>query len=162
MQCPIPFLPKDALRNLHMENGHWIWSCRKSVLAQLKRSRQRAATDPECQQTPPPTASFPPHTSTRTQLTPGCLFGCQCTAPGSGRSSPAPTSRDARTTFWKGRLAGNASCITSQCECFYFHNRPHPVGIQEHNCNSTMLIKSGVNCACRSLETLRNKALLIL
>lgn len=162
MQCRSPFLPKDARRSLHMENDRWIWSCRKSVLAQLKRSRQRAATDAKCQQTPPPTAGFPPHTSTRTQLTPGCLFGCQCTAPGSARSSPAPTSRDARTTFWKGRLAGNASCITSQCECFYFHNRPHLLGIQGHNCNSVILINSGANCACRSSETLGTKRWLIL
>lgn len=156
MQCPMLFLPKDARRKRPKENGQWIWSCRKSVSAQLKRSRQCAATDAKCPQTPP-TASFPPHTSTRTQLTPGCLFGCRCTAPGSDRSSPAPTSRDARTTFWKGRPAGNASFITSQCECFYFHNHPHPVGIQGHNCSSTILINSGVNCACRSLETLGTK-----
>lgn len=40
---------------------------------------------------------------------------------------------------------------------FYFHNHIDPLGIQGYNCNSKILIKQGVNCACRALEALTTK-----
>lgn len=138
-----------------------IWSCRKPPLARLEQGHLWATTrslkDTKCQRTVTLPPRYPLLTSTRTYLTPGCLCGCRCTASGSVQPSPAPTSKDACITFWKGRQAGNASCITSQCECFYFHNHPHPLGIQGYNCNSKILIKQGVNCACRALEVLTTK-----
>lgn len=150
----------------HVEKDHRIWSCRKPLLARLKRGHLWATTrylkETKCQRTVTMPPSYPLFTSTRTYLIPGCPCGCRCTAPGSVQSSPAPTSKDACITFWKGRLAGNASCITSQCECFflllfYFHNHIDPLGIQGYNCNSKILIKQGVNCACRALEALTTK-----
>lgn len=145
----------------HVERDHRIWSFRKPRLARLNQGHLWATTlfqkETECQGTVTLPPRYPLSTSTRTCLIPGCLCGCRCTAPGSVQSSPAPTSKDACITFWKGRLAGNASCITLQCECFYFHNHPDPWGIQGYNCNSKILIKQGVNCACRALEALTTK-----
>lgn len=143
----------------HVGRDHRIWSCRNPRSARLNRGHQWATTGflKATKWTVTHTPRSPLFTSTRICLTHGCLCGCRCTAPGSDQSSPAPTSKDACITFWKGRLAGNASCITSQCECFYFHNHPDPRGIQGHNCNSKILIKQGVNCACRATEALATK-----
>lgn len=141
----------------HVERDRRIWSCRKPLSVRLNRGHPWATTrfqkEAQCQRTVALPPAYPLFTSTPTCLIPGCLCGCPCTAPGFVQSSPVRTSKDACITFWKGRLAGNASCITSQCECFYFHNRPDPWGIQGHNCNSNILIKQGVNCACRALES---------
>lgn len=41
---------------------------------------------------------------------------------------------------------------------FYFSNHPDPWGIRGYNCNSKILIKQGVNCACRALEALTTKS----
>lgn len=140
----------------HVERDHRIWSCRKPRSARPKRGHQCATTrflkETKCQRTVTLPLRCPPSTSTRTYLILGCLSGCRCTAPGSDQPSPAPTSKDACITFWKGRLAGNASCTTSQCECFYFHNHPGPWGIQGYSCNSKILIKQGGNS--RALEAL--------
>lgn len=164
MQCLIPppiVGTHGCIRVWHVGKDHRTWSCRKPRWARLNKGHLWATTrflkDAKCQRTLTLPASYPLFTSTRTHLIPGCLCGCRCIAPGSVQSSPAPTSKDACTTFWKGRPAGNASCITSQCECFYFHIHPHPLGIQGYNCNPTILIKQGVNCACRALEALTTK-----
>lgn len=125
-QCLIPppvMGTHGGLLVWHVEKDHRIWSCRKPLLARLKRGHLWATTrylkETKCQRTVTMPPSYPLFTSTRTYLIPGCPCGCRCTAPGSVQSSPAPTSKDACITFWKGRLAGNASCITSQCECFF-------------------------------------------
>lgn len=164
VQCLIPPpIPgtNGGLLVWHVERDHRIWSCRRPRSARLERGHLWATTPPlketPCQRTGALPSRFPLWTSTRTYRIRGCLCGCRCTAPGSVRSSPEPTSKDACITFWKGRLAGNASCITSQCECFYFHNHPDPLGIQGCNCNSKILIKQGVNCACGALEALTTK-----
>lgn len=140
----------------HVERDHRIWSCRKPRSARLNQ-RHLWTTCPRTATVPQKSPLF---NCTRTYLTPGCQCGCRCTAPvQSVQFSPAPTSKDAYTTFWKGRLAGSASCITSQCECFYFHYHPDPWGIQGYNYNCKILIKQGANYACRASQY---KELLIL
>ena len=141
-----------GLLRWHVGTDLRTWSCWKPRLSNRGRRWATARFDTTCQGTVTPPVRHPPSTCTPTCPIRGCLCGCRCTAPGSDRPSPAPTSKDACTTFWKGRPAGSASCITSLCECFHFHNHPDPWGIKGYNCNSKILIKQGVNCACRALE----------
>lgn len=164
VECLIPLLLRGTHGGFlvwHVEIDHRIWSCRKPIFAPLNLGHLwptiRFLKETKCQRIVTLPTRYPLFTSTRTYLIPGCLCGCRCIVPGSVQSSPAPTSKDACITFWKGRLAGNASSITSQCECFYFHNHPDPRGIQGYNCNSKILIKQGANCACKALEALSTK-----
>lgn len=128
VQCLIPppiVGTTGGLLVWHVWKDHRIWSCRKPPLASLSKghlwAKARFLKDTKCQRTLTVLKRYPLFTSTRIYPILGCLCGCRCTAPGSVQSSPAPTSKDVCTTFWKGRLAGNASCITSQCECYYYY-----------------------------------------
>lgn len=163
LQCLIPPPIRETHGGLlvwHVERDHRIWSCRTPRSACLNQRHLWTTARFLKETTCLGTATVPPKSPlfhfTRTYLIPGCQCGCRCTVPvQSVPFSPAPTSRDAYTTFWKGRLGGSASCITSQCECFYFHNHPDPWGIQGYNCNCKILIKQGANYACRAFELQR-------
>lgn len=48
--------------------------------------------------------------------TPGCPYTAQLVQ----LSSAVLTFKDALITFWKDHLGGNASCITSRCECLWW------------------------------------------
>lgn len=132
---------EDVFCFWRVEEDHRTWSQRKLPLAHVIRRhlwKKRTFTiETRCKWMESPPFVHPQLRSTPTHPIPGCRCGCRCTAPGSVPSSPARTSKDACTTFWRGRLAGDASCITSQCEflVFNFQNHPDPWGIQGHNCN---------------------------
>lgn len=126
-QCPIlPSVPgaNGCLQVCLMGTDPRMWRCVKPLLPATEW--QRTVTQPQ---------SHPECTSTRTYLIPEC----RCTAPGCVRSSAAPSSKDASTTFWRGRLAGNASRITSLCECFLFLKSSGSSGYLTEN----ILIKQG-------------------
>lgn len=101
----------------HVRKDHRIWSCRKPPLTSSSKGHLWARAiflkEAKCQRILTVPKMCPLFTSTHIYPIRGCLCGCRCTAPGSVQSSPAPTFKDACITFWKGRLAGNASCITS-------------------------------------------------